>query len=160
VRTAVAAIDRDLPLTWTRSLRRAVEVDTWFFDVFGGVFVVFGSVALVLAAVGLYAVMAFSVSQRTREVGIRMAIGASSTDVRLMILRQGVLQVAIGMFFGLLMAFGVSRLLQVILFDVDPRDPLVFTTVIALLTSTAVLACIVPARRATRIHPLDALRHD
>ena len=160
VRAAVAAIDRDLPLTWTRSLRRAVEVDTWFFDVFGGVFVVFGGVALVLAAVGLYAVMAFSVSQRTREVGIRMAIGASSSDVRIMILRQGVLQVAIGMFFGLLMAFGVSRLLQVILFDVDPRDPIVFITVIALLTTTAVLACIVPARRATRIHPLDALRHD
>jgi putative ABC transport system permease protein len=160
VHAVIAAIDRDLPVRFARTLRTAVEIDTWFFDVFGGVFVVFGAVALVLAAVGLYAVMAFSVTQRTREVGIRMAIGADARDVRTMILRQGVLQAAIGITVGLVIAAGVARLLAVILFDVDPGDPAVYAIVVAILTTTALLACIVPARRATRIQPLEALRTD
>ena len=113
-----------------------------------------------LAAIGLYAVMAFSVSQRTREVGIRMAIGAQASHVQRMILRQGVGQVVIGLGFGLLMAAGVSQLLSVILFDVGARDPAIFGGVVLVLIVTALLACIIPARRATRIDPLEALRHD
>jgi putative ABC transport system permease protein len=160
VRSAVAAIDGDLPLRWPRTLRSAIELDTWFINVFGSLFIMFGAVALGLAAVGLYAVMAFSVSQRTREVGIRMALGADAGQVLRMILRQGVVQVTIGMAFGLFLAVWVSRLLAVILFDVNARDPVIFAGVVTVLTLTALLACIVPAHRATRIHPLQALRHD
>jgi ABC-type antimicrobial peptide transport system permease subunit len=128
--------------------------------VFGGLFLIFGLAALALAAIGLYGVMAFSVSQRTREVAVRMAIGAQSSQVRRMILRQGVAQTAVGMLLGLVLAAGVSQLLSVILLDVQARDPLVFGTVVQVLTATALLACIIPARRATRLDPLEALRHE
>ena len=142
------------------SLRGAIQRDTWFFGVFGGLFTVFGIAALILSAVGLYAVMAFSVSQRTREVGIRMALGAAPGAVRRMILREGVGQVAVGMVLGLAFAALISRVLAIILFDVDARDPAMFGGVVVVLTATALLASILPARRATSIDPLTALRSE
>lgn len=158
VREAVAAMDPDIPTYFVSTLRQSIDQETWFFRVFGVLFMIFGFAALFLAAIGLYAVMAFSVSQRTREVGIRMAIGAQAGDVLRMIMQQGFVQVVIGMIIGLGFALGVSQLLSLILFDVQPRDPLVFATIVLVLSTTALLACFVPARRATAVDPLEALR--
>ncbi|MGH7468957.1 MAG: ABC transporter permease [Longimicrobiales bacterium] len=160
LRTEIAAIDRDLPFDLAQPLRATIDQDTWHFPVFGGVFMIFGLIALALAAVGMYGVMAFSVSQRTRELAVRMAVGAQAGQVQRMILRQGVAQVAVGLLLGLGFAAAVSQLLSVILFDVDARDPLIFGTVVLVLIMTALLACIVPARRATALEPLKALRHE
>ena len=130
----------------------------WFIRVFGTMFMIFGFIALFLAAVGLYAVMAFSVSRRTREVGIRMALGAQGRDVVRMVFGQGLMQLGIGMAAGLALAVGVSRVLSILLFDVQPRDPVVFGAVAGVLTLAGLLACFLPARRATRVDPLVALR--
>jgi ABC-type antimicrobial peptide transport system permease subunit len=115
-------------------------------------------VALFLASIGLYAVMSFSVARRTREMGVRMALGAQSGDVVRLIFQQGFLQIAVGMVFGLAIAAGVSRLLSMILFDVKPRDPATFGAVVLVLSATGLLACLIPARRATRVDPIIALR--
>jgi putative ABC transport system permease protein len=123
-------------------------------------FLIFGFVALFLASIGLYAVMSFSVSRRTREVGIRMALGAQGSDVVRMIFGQGLLQLVVGMTVGLAMALGISRLMSVILFQVQPRDPVVFGGVAVVLTAVGLLACFIPASRATRVDPLVALRSD
>ncbi|HEY7878187.1 MAG TPA: FtsX-like permease family protein [Gemmatimonadaceae bacterium] len=128
--------------------------------VFGVMFTIFGAVALILGAVGLYAVMSFSVSRRTREVGIRMALGARGRTVAGMILGKGLVQLAIGVSLGLLLATGISHLLGAVLFDVKPRDPFVFGAVAAALVTTGILACVVPAMRAVRVDPLVALRND
>src|SRR5688500_6030200 len=97
VRNVVATVDADIPIYFTDTLMGRIAEETWFYRIFGVLFMIFGFAALLLASIGLYAVMAFSVSQRTREVGIRMAIGAQARDVLRMILRQGMIQVAIGM---------------------------------------------------------------
>ena len=158
VRDAVTSLNPDIPLYWVYDLRTAVARPTWFIRVFGTMFMVFGVIALFLAAIGLYAVMSFSVSRRTREVGIRMALGAKGGDVIGMIFRQGAIQLAVGMTIGLAMALGVSQLLQILLFDVQPRDPYIFGGVTGLLIATGLFACLMPARRATRVDPLVALR--
>ena len=123
-------------------------------------FMIFGLVALFLASVGLYAVMAFSVSRRTREVGIRMALGAQAGDVVRLILGQGALQLGVGMTIGIAFALGISRLLKVILFQVQPRDPVIFGGVAGVLILVGIVACLVPAKRATLVDPLVALRSD
>ena len=160
VRDVVASLDRDIALYWVFEMREALARPNWAYNVFGSLFMIFGVVALFLAAVGLYAVMAFAVGRRTRELGIRMALGARAGDVVRLILRQGAWQLGIGMLGGLALAAGVGQLLQVILFDVEPRDPVIFATVAALLGAAGVLACLIPARRATRVDPLTALRSD
>ena len=160
VREAVSAIDPDLPIYFVRSLREAIDQTTWFYRVFGTIFMLFGIVALFLAAIGLYAVMAFSVSRRTREVGVRMALGAQGRDVVRLIFRQGALQIAVGMAIGLALAAGVSRLLTIVLFEVQPRDPAIFAGVVLVLSTVGLVACFVPARRATRIDPMIALRQE
>ena len=158
VRDAVASINADIPIYWPYSMDEALARPLWFIRVFGTMFMIFGIIALFLASVGLYAVMAFSVSRRTREVGIRMALGARAPDVVRMVFRQGLLQLTIGMTMGLALALGVSRLLSMMLFDVQPRDPVVFGAVAGVLTIAGLLACLVPARRAARVDPLVALR--
>jgi putative ABC transport system permease protein len=160
VRTAVSSLNPDIPLYWVQTLDTAIAQQLWFVRVFGTMFVIFGGVALFLASVGLYAVMSFSVSRRIREVGIRMALGAQARDVVGMIFRQGIAQLAIGMTLGLALAFGIARLLSVILFQVEPRDPVIFSGVAAVLVAVGMLACLVPARRATLVDPLVALRTD
>jgi putative ABC transport system permease protein len=158
VRDAVASINPDIPIYWPYSMDEALARPLWFIRVFGTMFMIFGFIALFLASVGLYAVMAFSVSRRTREVGIRMALGARGGDVVRMVFRQGIVQLTIGMAAGLALALGVSQLLSVILFDVQPRDPAVFGAVVAVLSLAGLAACLLPARRATRVDPLIALR--
>jgi ABC-type antimicrobial peptide transport system permease subunit len=117
-----------------------------------------GTVALVLAAMGVYAVMAYSVSQRTQEFGVRMALGAKAGDVLWQVARQGLVLAALGAAAGLGLALGVTHLLASFLYGVSPFDPLTFIGVPLLLVLVAAFACYVPARRATRVNPIEALR--
>jgi len=158
VRSTVASIDPDLPIYWPMTLKAAIARQLWFVRVFGTMFAIFGLVALFLASIGLYAVMSFTVSRRTREMGIRMALGATPSRVISLIVSQGAWQVGIGMGLGLVLAATVSRLLTILLVDVNPLDFAVFGGVVLTLSVAAGLACYVPARRATRADPAVAMR--
>jgi len=124
------------------------------------VMTVFGCAALLLAAIGIYGLMAYTLEQRTQEIGIRLALGAEAAQVRNMVLRQGMYLAAAGIVIGLGAAWGLSRLMESLLFGVKPRDPLVFTAVPLALTAVALLAVWIPARRALRVDPAVALRHE
>ena len=121
---------------------------------------VFASVALILAAVGIYGVISYAVSQRTHEIGIRMALGAQTSDVLRLIVQQGMIVTFTGIVIGLAASLALTRLLATLLFDVSPTDPLTFTGVAALLLIVAFMACYLPARRAAKVDPLTAVRHD
>jgi ABC-type antimicrobial peptide transport system permease subunit len=120
----------------------------------------FGGLALLLSTVGIYGVMSFSVAQRAREIGVRMALGARSREVVTLILYQGMTIVGIGLAAGLLAAFAVSRVAANLLFGISPTDPLVFAVTALLLTAVALLATLVPARRATTVDPILVLRQE
>jgi predicted permease len=160
LRTSLAGLDPDLPISAAQSMADALNRPTWPVRVFGSMFVIFGTVSLVLAAIGLYAVMAFSVSRRVREMGIRMALGATAGDVVRLVCRQGLAQIVIGMSLGLLAGSALVRIARSMLFEVQPSDPSVFALVASVLGAAALLACLVPALRATRVDPLVALRSD
>jgi putative ABC transport system permease protein len=120
----------------------------------------FAGIAFVLAIVGIYGVMSYAVTQRTHEIGIRMAIGAQPRDVFRMILGQGMFLTVIGLVIGLLGAFGLTRLMGAMLFAIKPTDPLTFTAVALLLAGVALIACYVPGRRATKVDPVNSLRYE
>ena len=160
VRQTVASLNPDIPIYFVYSMEEAFARPTWFIRVFGTMFMIFGLIALFLASVGLYAVMSFAVSRRVREVGIRMALGAQGRDVVRMIFGQGAWQLGLGLLLGLGLAAGVAQLLTILLFDVQPRDPSIFGSVVVVLAMAGLAACFVPARRATRVDPLVALRAD
>ena len=117
-----------------------------------------GSVALLLGAVGIYGVIAYIAAQRTREIGIRMALGAQAADVRRLVLGQGMMLAGVGIAVGLVGALGVTRVMRALLYETSPTDPLTFAGVVPLLVAAALLACWVPARRAMRADPIVALR--
>jgi putative ABC transport system permease protein len=121
-------------------------------------FSIFGGVALFLAAVGVYGVIAYSVTQRTHEIGVRVALGARAADVLRLVVGRGVALTGIGVLIGILGGVAVTRVTATMLFDVSPTDPLSFVGVSVLLIGVAALASYVPARRATRVDPLEALR--
>ena len=121
---------------------------------------IFAAVALILASVGIYGLIAYSVTQRTQELGIRVALGAQQRDVLRLVLAHGTRLTLLGVIIGILAALGLSRLLATLLFKVSSTDPLTFAAVAALLASVALLACFIPARRATRVDPLVALRYE
>ncbi|MEJ2312077.1 MAG: ABC transporter permease [Gemmatimonadales bacterium] len=159
-RDDVMAVDQDIPLYWVQTHQAAIDEQTWFFRIFGNLFMVFGFVALFLAAVGLYGVMSASVSHRTSEMGIRMALGAQGGDVLWLVMKQGAVQVGIGMALGLALAALLSRGLDLILFQVEPWDPVVFALIAAVLAAVGMLASYIPALRATRVDPAVALRYE
>jgi putative ABC transport system permease protein len=158
VRAAIRELDPDHPVAGLRPLDElvAASVARQRFAMF--LFAVFSAVALVLAAVGIYGVMAYTVARRTGEIGIRIALGAEARDVVRLVLLQGARLVAFGIGLGLGGALLLTRLLGALLFGVAPHDPLTFGATAALLSGVAALACLLPARRATRIDPMTALR--
>jgi predicted permease len=157
VRTTVASLDKDLAIYDIQTLRRVIDRQTWFYRVFGTFFMIFGFSALFLAAAGLYGVMSFAVTQRTREMGIRSALGAQGRELILLIMRKSAFQLAIGLFFGLILAALASGALQPVLYHVNPRDVMVFATVVVTLAAASLLATFLPARRVTKIDPGLAL---
>jgi putative ABC transport system permease protein len=160
IRREVQAIDQDQPVYTVRTVAQMLNQQQWPYRVFGTLFGVFALIALILAAVGLYAVMAYSVTQRTQEIGVRMALGAAGSQVSWLILRRGIVQLVIGLSIGLAGAWFASRALRPLLFQVAPNDPTTLAGISLLLTIVALAACLIPARRATRLDPLVALRRD
>src|SRR5215470_13606615 len=159
-REAIRASGPALPLFDIRTMEDLRTGTFWQYRVFGEMFGAFGAVALFLAAIGVYGVLAFSVSQRTQEMGVRMALGASRGDVLGLFVRQGVVLAAIGEVFGLAGAFGITRVIRTLLYNVTPTDPLSFAGVVVFLTLIAIAASYVPARRATAVDPVVALRNE
>jgi len=159
-REMAAAMDQDTPIYFVKSMERVLSDNRFFNNLIGSLFAIFGAAALALAAVGIYGVIAFSVERRTQEIGLRMALGAQRRDVLSMLLRQGARQVSLGLLLGLPAAAGLAQLLSRNLFDVTPRDPTVFATVVVLLAGVGLVACLLPGRRATAVDPLIAIRYD
>ncbi|HEX9759603.1 MAG TPA: ABC transporter permease [Candidatus Acidoferrales bacterium] len=160
LRREVQAIDEDLPVFQVRTLDQAFVEQRWPFRVFGSLFAVFAWIALGLSSVGIYAVMAYAVSQRTQEIGVRMALGASTGSIARLVMRGGFWQLGIGLLLGLAGAFGLSRVLAALLVGVQPTDPVTFLTICGLLLAAGLLACWIPARRAMRVDPVIALRYE
>jgi len=160
LREAMRAVDPDQALFNLRTLDEVMGQQRFIYRVFSTMFSVFAGIALILASVGLYAVTAYAVTQHTREIGVRVVLGAAPGQVIALFLRRGAVQLGIGLVIGVAGAFGVGRLLQALLVQTSPRDPLTLISIVALLTIVAVVACIIPARRATRVDPLHALRHE
>lgn len=157
VRRAVAAVDPNLPIYGVATMQEVIEQETWFYRLFGLLFMVLGGVALFLAVVGLYGVMAFAVGRRTREMGIRIALGAQPRQLVGLTMRAGLAQLAIGLAIGCGIAVLLAGPLQWILYDVNARDPGVFGAVAILLGVVGLLASYVPARRVTRVDPVLTL---
>jgi putative ABC transport system permease protein len=158
VRREVQALEPNLPLPDLRTLEETVASSLYVARMGAWLLAAFATLALLLAAVGVYGVTSFTIGQRTREIGVRMALGARAHDVLALILRDGMRLVACGLGLGLLLALAASRSLESFLFGVSGRDGATFLAVPMILAAVALCACLVPARRAMRLDPVDALR--
>ena len=158
IRTAVADVDKDQPISFFATLETNVSQSLGAQRIVASLTAIFAALALALSAVGLYSVLAYAVSQRTSELGIRMALGAQPGQVVRLVMANGLQLVALGLAIGLVGAAGAARLIQTLLFNVQPLDPLVYAGVAVVFTLIASLACLVPSMRASRIDPLIALR--
>jgi putative ABC transport system permease protein len=160
IRGAIRASDPTLAIFAVRSMEDVRTMSFWQYRLFGYMFGIFGAAALFLAGVGVYGVLAFSVSQRTQEMGVRIALGASGSDVRGLVVRQGLKLAMAGVVLGLAGAFGITRVIQSLLYNVSTTDPVSFGGVSIFLALIAALASYVPARRATAVDPIVALRNE
>ncbi len=158
VRRAVRGIDDDLPIFQIARLDDALASERWPLRIFGSMFGAFAISALVLAMLGLYAVTAYAVSQRTHEIGVRVALGARRRHLWWMVNRRVAMQLSIGLIIGVGGAFAMGQFLEAILSGVSGHDPVTLAAMPALLVVVALLACLIPARRAMRLNPVDALR--
>ena len=160
VRSEIRASDPALPIFNVRTMEDLRREGFWQFRLFGFMFGIFGAAALFLAGVGVYGVLSFSVAQRTQEMGVRIALGAGRIDVLNLVVRQGLTLAATGVVFGLIGAFAITRVIRTLLYNVTPTDPVSFGGVALFLTAIAVLASYLPARRATAVDPIVALRNE
>ena len=158
VREAVQATDPDQPVFAVQTMEQSLAQQRWPYRVFGTMFTIFAIIALVLSSVGIYAVTAYSVTQRTQEIGVRMALGAQPRQVSWLILRQGLVQLLIGLVLGTAGAVLAGPVLQTLLVQIKPTDAITLGGIGLLFTAVTVCACLIPARRATRLDPLTALR--
>jgi predicted permease len=159
-RVALQSLDPNLAITNVFTIEQIMSQALWAPRMGGFLLALFGALALVLSAVGVYGVLSYSVNQQTREIGLRMALGAQRGDVMRLILGQGLRLTVLGLGLGVLVALGLMRVLVSLLFDVRAYDPTTYTAVTLLLTAVALLACYIPARRAMRVDPMVALRYD
>jgi putative ABC transport system permease protein len=159
-RRDVQALDSGLPIFGPLTLNERLEENYWTSGLDGALFLIFAAIALLLAAVGLYAVIAHSVSQRTQEIGIRMAIGATARDILKLVFTQGTLPLGIGLIIGLGASLAVTPLLKSALVGVSPVDPITLVVASVVLVLAAMLGCLIPARQAMRVDPVVALRHE
>jgi putative ABC transport system permease protein len=160
IREQIWELDKDIPIadlnTMDELLAESIAVPRFRTTLFAS----FAALALVLAAVGIYGVISYSATQRTHEIGIRMALGARSRDVMMLVIRHGVVLALIGVAIGLAASFALTSLLESLLFEVSPTDKTTFGGVSVLLIGIAILACWIPARRASRLDPMVALRRE
>ena len=160
VRNQVREVDPDLPVVRMMPMTDIISRSVWQPRLYTVLFGVFAAVALILAIVGIYGVMSYAVTQRTREIGLRMALGAQKTDVLRLVVGHGAIVTAAGLATGLIAAFGLTRLMSTLLFNVTTTDPITFVAVSLLLSVVALGACLVPARRAAKVDPMVALRYE
>jgi putative ABC transport system permease protein len=158
VREEIRRIDAGIPLFAVRAMDEVKRLGSWQFGLFGWLFSAFGAVALLLAVTGVYGLLSYAVSQRTQEIGVRMALGAERRDVIALIVGQGLRLAGLGIVFGLLGSFGVTRVIASLLFNITPTDAASFKGASVFLMLIAVAASYVPTRRATAVDPLIALR--
>jgi len=160
VRAQVNQLDRNLALTNGRTVEQLLAQGLWAARMGAALLGLFGSLALILASIGIYGVLSYSVAQRTSEIGIRMALGAQSQQVLKLVLRQGMLLAGVGVLVGVAMALPITRFAATLLYGVSVWDPVTYISIAFVLMAVALLACYMPARRATRIDPLVALRFE
>ncbi|HVI70313.1 MAG TPA: FtsX-like permease family protein, partial [Pyrinomonadaceae bacterium] len=154
----VAALDQDVPVFSVKTMEEYLSASVAAPRFSTTLLSIFAGVALVLTIVGLYGVMSYSVAQRTNEIGIRLALGAQSRDVLLMVVKQGSTLILSGLVIGLVGAYALTRLIASLLFGVTAKDPFTFAAVAVLLAVVALIACYIPAWRATKVDPMEALR--
>jgi putative ABC transport system permease protein len=162
LREELRAVDADLPLFNIRTMDQNLAQARWPFRIFGTMFAIFALIALVLSAVGIYAVTAYSVTQRTPEIGVRMALGAQSTQVMSLFLRRALFHLGVGLTLGIAGAFGVGKIFESteLLVQTTAGDPITIGSIAVLLAAVALFASIWPARRATQLDPVLALRRE
>ncbi len=160
LRAAVQGLDQDLPLFDVKTLTEAVEHQQWFLRVFGTLFSVFALIALAMASVGIYAVIAQATSRRTQEIGVRMALGATSRNILGLILKRGFIQLSIGLAIGLAVAFPATRLMAKLPFQGSQSNVVLLLALSLLLGAIGIFACWLPARRAATLDPLKAIRYE
>jgi ABC-type antimicrobial peptide transport system permease subunit len=157
----IRALDSDLPI-WIGPMALSDRLSAIYWDrgLYGLLFLMFAAIALLLASIGLYAVVAHAVTQRTQEIGVRMAMGATARQITGLVIQIGIVQAGTGLAIGLVTSLAVNRLLRAELVHVSPGDPLVLLGASAALIVSVVLGCVMPARRAARVDPLVALRYE
>jgi putative ABC transport system permease protein len=160
VQAEIHKLAPDLPVTEAKTMQEIVGLALRLFRWGAEVAAAMGGIGLILAIIGIYGIVSFSAAQRTREIGIRMALGGTAGDVIRLILRQGIRMVVIGLGVGVIATLGITRVMTRLLVGISPSDPLTYVTVALLLSSVALLACWIPARRATRVDPGIALRYE
>jgi ABC-type antimicrobial peptide transport system permease subunit len=160
LRPTVATVDPDLPLRDVANLSEQIAHQEWFIQLLTIVFLSFALIALIMASVGLYAVIAHATASRTQEIGVRMALGANARNILLLVMRRGLWQIGSGLVFGVAAAFPVTRIMSSLPIGVSPGDPHVFLIVATLLASVGLFACWLPARRAAALDPVKAIRYE
>jgi putative ABC transport system permease protein len=160
IRQAIAGVNRNQPLNNVRTLQRIMDDSATNSRMEAMLLTIFSGIALVLASIGIYGVLAYAVAQRTHELGVRAALGASRSTLLSLVLVRGLILALIGLLIGLGGALGLTQYISTILYNVPPRDPVTLAWVAAVLSGVALLACYIPARRATTVDPMVALRYE